>query len=99
MLAFLNIGARFTVLIPLIVISWSLIMGLGEEDVLFGGVITEMPFGLQDSLQFFANTIAVIVYTMPWFEVIFDIMLWGVQIKLLLMSVSLFRWIISLFVN
>jgi len=90
MLAFLNFGARFTVLIPLIVVTWSL---------LIGGTVTEMPFGLQESLQYFADTIAVIVDTMPWMEVILDIMLWGLQIKMVLMFVGLLKWVISLFVN
>jgi len=94
MLDFLKFGAKFTVLIPLIIVSIEFIlsqtMGISIQ-------VTEMPFGMQEPLEFFANGLATIVDTMPWFEVILDIMIWGVQLKLLFMAINLVKYVISLF--
>jgi len=94
MLDFLKIGAKFTILIPLILLSIEYIL---TQTLGISIQVTEMPFGIQEPLEFFANGLATIVDTMPWFEVILDVMIWGVQLKLLFMTINLLKYVLSLF--
>jgi len=95
MLDFLKLGVKFTTLIPLIVITTGYVL---HSTLGIDIAVTEMPFGMQEPLEFFANGLATIVDTMPWFEVILDIMIWGVQLKLLFMTINLIKYVVSLFV-
>jgi len=83
----LNTGIILGIFIPLLVVIWTYTIG---------GPVTTMPFGTHEAIQFFAETIHGIVNTLPWMEVIFDIIRWGLQIKLILIGYELFRWIIGL---
>jgi len=90
MLSFLNFGAKWTLILPAIGLAY--VMAFGQP-------VTEMPYGLQEPLELFANGIAVAVDTLPMMEVLFDIMIWGIQIKLLLISIEIFKWVVSLFMS
>jgi len=90
MLSFLNFGAKWTILLPAIGVAFVLLVG---------HPITEMPYGLQEPLELLANGIAVAVDTLPMMEVIFDIMIWGIQIKILLLTIEILKWVISLFTS
>lgn len=90
MLAFLNISAKYVFLIPIIVIVWTL---------LIGGPVTEMPFGTQEALDVIANGIANVIHIMPFMDVVFDVIIWGVQIKVMLMIINILKFILDLFVQ
>jgi len=90
MFSWFNFGAKFIIVLPAIFIVWELLVG---------ATVTELPYGLQPALETFANGIALAVDTLPMMEVIFDIMIMGVQIKLLLLTIEIFKWVVSLFTS
>jgi uncharacterized membrane protein len=90
MLSFLNFGAKFVLLVPAIVLVWTIVIG---------GPVTEMPFGVQDELQFFSNMLAMVVDILPFMDVVFNVIIWGIQIKLVLLGVELFKFVLSLILN
>jgi len=89
-ISFLNFPLKVAFVIPAIVICWT---------ILIGGPVTEMPFGLQEPLQFIADAIATIVHVMPWMDPIVTIFIMGIQVKIMFIIVSVIQWIVSIFVQ
>lgn len=83
----LNTGIILGIFLPLIVLVWTYAIG---------GPVTTLPYGIHEPVRFFAETIHGIVNTLPWMEVIFDIIRWGLQIKIMLLAYEIFRWIIGI---
>jgi len=90
MLSFLNVAPKLIILFPIITVTWA---------VIIGGTVSEMPFGMQPALQMLADSLASLINIMPWLEVVFDVFIYGLQIKLLLLGVQLFQWILGLIVQ
>jgi len=84
----MSVGAKFVFLVPLIVISWTL---------LIGGPVDELPFGAQTPVNAFAYVVSQLIVVAPWLEVIYDIIIAGIQIKIMLMVVEIFKWVISVY--
>jgi len=89
-LNFLSIPAKYVLLLPAITIAWT---------ILIGGPVTELPFGMQEPLEFFANQLAMIRDFMPWMEVIFQVFLIGVQVKLFMLTADIIFRVIGIFVQ
>jgi len=86
----MSIGTRFVFLIPIIVIAWT---------ILIGGTVTELPFGSQTAINAFAYIVHQIIEVLPWLEIIYDLMIAAIQIKILLMIVELFKWVLSIYLT
>jgi len=87
MLGFLNFGKIFVFLIPALVIGWTLAIG---------GPVSEMPFGIQGPLEIFADKIASLIAIFPWLEIVFDIFIYGLQIKIILLSLEIIKFVIGI---
>jgi len=88
--AILNLGIKFAILFPAVVFGWTL---------LIGGPVTEMPFGLEEPVQLMASSIAFIIHIMPWMEIVLDIMIYGLQFKLMIILIEVMRWLLSMLVQ
>jgi len=106
MLAFLNIGLKAAFLIPAISVLWSILIGgpVTSLDISvpftgngLSGSGTIIP--LQAPITLLANTIATIVVVLPFMAPLFNIFIWGLQVKLALLVISIFQWILGLFIQ
>lgn len=98
-LSFLSIVPKFVLLVPAIVFAWSLLIGGTVQDLNISIPLTSTTIDLQTPTVLLADTIASIINIMPFMEVVFDILLAGLQIKILLVVVQLFFRIIGIFVQ
>jgi len=89
-LSWLNLGTKFTLIIPMVIVLWT---------VVIGGPVTEMPFDTQNALQLFANTIHSAIDIMPFLDPMWNVLLWGIQIKIFVLSVQVIQFVIGLFLN
>jgi len=86
----LSIGAsaKFVFVIPALIIVWTL---------LIGGPVQELPFGTQTGLNAFAYVIQQLITVMPWLDVLYNMLIWGIQIYIFLLVVQVFKWILSFY--
>lgn len=62
----------------------------------FGEPVTSLPLGMEEAVTFFSQTVHGVLTLMPWFQTPFDLLIWAITIKIMLLSIGFFRWIISL---
>jgi len=98
-LSFLSIVPKFVLLVPAIVIAWSLLIGGTVQDLNISIPLTDTNIDLQTPTVFFADTIATIISILPFMDVVFQVLLIGIQFKILMIVVSLFFRIIGMFVQ
>jgi len=80
-----------------ILFKWGVVSGLVLLLYSFiGDPVVSMPFGLQEPLEFFSSTLHGVIEFMPWFEVPFNLILVGLSIKMVLITIALFKWLMSL---
>jgi hypothetical protein len=88
---------KFTIIIPIIVVVWTIIIGGPVEDLNLSLPFTDQTLNLQEPLEYFSNVIATVVDVMPWMEIIFNIIVYGIIIKFILVIVDLFWRLIGFF--
>jgi len=56
--------------------------------------VTELPFGMDEALNYFATVIGQILHVMPWMEVVWQVFLiaMGVKVTLWLIEMMLFMY-------
>jgi len=64
---------------------------------LFFEPVTELPLGIDEALTFFVGTITGLISVMPWLEIVWQILLLGLSIKILLFTWHWIKYIIDLF--
>lgn len=57
---------------------------------------TEMPGMIEEGLTFFVSSINGIIDLFPWFEVVWQLILWALAIKFAFFAWSWIRWLIEL---
>jgi len=99
MLSFLNIPIKFVWLVPAIILGWTLLIGGPVTDLDLSFPFTDIELPLQEPLQMFADTIASLVTVLPFMEVIFNVFVWGIQIKLMLIIVDIIWRVVGMFIQ
>jgi len=61
----------------------------------FGGPVTELPFGMQPAIDTFAEIIHSVLVMLPFMEVIYTLVIWAIGLKIMFVSISLVMWIIE----
>lgn len=57
---------------------------------LFMPVVTELPFGMDEALMFFVGNVRALVELLPWMELPFQLIMWGLFIQTLFFA---WHWI------
>jgi len=61
----------------------------------FGGIISELPFGMQPIVDLFAGALQSAFVVAPFMEVPFTLIMWAIGIKIALVSIGYIMWIIE----
>jgi len=61
-----------------------------------GGVVTELPFGMQTAVDLFASSINTIIVVLPMLDIVWTLFLFAVGIKVALISIEMTFRIIQL---
>lgn len=59
-------------------------------------VVTELPFGIDEALQFFVGNIRALIELLPWLATVWNLFLWALFIKSLLFIFHWVRWFVEL---
>lgn len=58
--------------------------------------VTELPFDMDFAARFFVSTVKGLVSIMPWFGIVWTLLLWALYIKFILYAWHWARWLIEL---
>lgn len=94
-----NSGFKVIIVLPAVVGVWTALAGGLVDDLDFTIPLTDIEIELQNPLEQFANIVATIVDVMPWFEIIYELMLAGIVIKLMLFFFSIFIKVVGILVS
>jgi len=83
----------------LIIIVWTIVIGGPVQDLNLSFPFTDRTILLQEPLEIFGDTMASLVSALPWLDTPYTLIIIAIQIKMLLIFVDLFRWIVGLFTN
>jgi len=60
-----------------------------------GGIVEELPFGMQPAVDLFAGTLNSVFAVAPFIEVPFSLIMWAIGIKIALLVLNMLMWIIA----
>jgi len=99
MLSFLKIPIKFVLLFPAVVLAWTLVIGGPVTDLNLSLPFMEGSLDLQTPLELIADTMASLIAIMPWLEPMYQVLVWGLQIKVVLILVDIIWKVLSIFVQ
>jgi len=98
-ISFLSIIPKYLILIPAIVLAWTILIGGTVQDLNIDIPFTSTVIDLETPTDILANQIAAIIDMMPFMAIVFSVFIWGLQIKIVLLLIELIWKVLSLFVQ